>query len=291
MTNVRIDGALQGGGDGGGGGGTDWSAEWTTLYDRDFTDLADADVKPGSDGDFPLDGRTVYARAVSRMASLDVGPTAGGLKLGLGAASESADYYGAALGGPAIEWKLSELFAGTDFEGRHDVEMRATWKLAQTGTPNSAVYEYRTVGLRSLDNNTNRRLQILQGGVPGNTDNRQVFTEATGTLAYGELIKDDADLAYTPNVLQAAWVENYLHMTYSPDASGDVGDTDLVSQYAADRTSLTQRLIKTAGAAGENILFFAHGKTGGVAGITSIILVHLRVEARFSPRGLGIFVP
>jgi hypothetical protein len=284
---------VQGGGGGGGGTcepATAWSADWTPIYDRDFTALADADILPGGDGNITLDGKTVYARNVSRMASLDVGPIAGGIKLGLGAVSEASDYYGSTLNGPALEWGIAQFFTGTDFEGRNDVEMRFLWKVARTGTPNSAVFEHLTLGMRTSSHDGNKRIQILQGGTPGNTDARQVYTETSGSLSYGELVKDDADLAYTPNVLAAEFLENYLKMSYSSSASADIADT-LIVQYATDRTAATQKLVKQAGASAEGLLFFAHGKSGGVAGITAITLAHLRVEARFSPRGLGAFVP
>lgn len=271
-------------------GGGMWDSEWTTIYDRDFSALADTDILPAGDGDFTLDGKTVYARNVSRMASLDVGPIAGGLNLGLGAVSESSDYYGSTLDGPALEWKLAQFFEGTDFEDRSDVEMRVRWKLAHSGSPDTSKYEHLTTGFRTSDHDVNRRLQVLQGGIPGNLDNRQVSTEITGSLAYGELAKDDADIVYMPNVLEAQWLENYCAFSYSASDSSEIGD-DLIPQYAVERTAVNQRLLKQAGAPKEAIFFFAHGKNTGVAGFTNIILVHLQIFARFSPRGLGVFVP
>jgi hypothetical protein len=287
MQQVFIDGREQGAGGGGGGGGG-WSADWTTLYDRDFTQLVPASVKPGSDGNFTLDGKTAYARNVSRMAALDVGLD--GLELTLGAVSESADYYGSTLVGPAVEWRIAQFFEGTPFENRDDVELMFRFLLDWSGTPNSSVFEHRTVGLRTSNHDINRRIQILQGGIPGNTVSRRLFTESAGQLAYGATTLSSTDLAYTPNVIEARFTENYLRVSYSASGSAQIDDL-LVSAYALERPEPSRRLVKKSGLAQEGMLFFGHGKSGGVAGLTSIMLKRLQAFARFSPRGIGVFVP
>jgi hypothetical protein len=224
------------------------------------------------------------------MATLEVGPTAGGLRLGLGAASENADYYQATLVGPAVEWKIAQFFAGTPFENREDVEFGVRWELGWAGTPNSAQFEHRTIGFRANDNDSNRRMQLLQGGIPGNTVGRRSYTEAGGNLAYGVTSLTHSDLAYTPNVLEMLVTENYLRFSYSSTASSDIDD-QLIAQYALERTNVVQRFVKVAGMTKEGVLFLAHGKNGGVAGLSEVSLKAMKIFARFSPRGLGTTVP
>ncbi len=163
-----------GGGDGGGGGG-DGGTEWTTLYDRDFSTLAGADILPGGDGNVTIDDLTWYVRNVAKMASLGVGPTAGGLKIGLSPSAPDSSWFNGTRTAPSLELEISELLEGTDFENRNDVELRARAKIAFPTPLSGSLDEVITVGLETKTYDATQRYQIYQGGVSGNNDYRRLF--------------------------------------------------------------------------------------------------------------------
>lgn len=284
---IRIGGEVQGGG-GTCEPATAWIADWTTLYDRDFTALADADILPGGDGSVTIDGLTWYARNVSKMSSLDVGATASGLRLGtVGVAT--GNYYEADRTGPALELLLWRVLNGSEFEGRNDIELRVTSDATAQGAYSATVYESLGRGLASATYSVDRWAMSYQGGEPGVATRRRLYSAIAGTLLYGDASLNESDLAYFPNLAQIELVENYAKINYSSSGGAVVGD-DLLTAQCVSRTS-AQSWRQSSIDAQTTFFFFGYSRNSGSNSITSITLKRLRIEARFPPRGIGVFVP
>lgn len=287
---VRIGGALQGGGGGGGTcePATAWNADWTPIYDRDFTALSDEDILPGGDGNVAIDGKTWYVRNVAKMITLDVGPMAGGLKIGLSPSAPASSWFNGTRTAPSLELEISELLDGTAFENRNDVEMRVRAKLAFPTPLSGSLAEVVSLGVETKTYDANQRFQIYQGGVSGNNDYRRVFTNFPGTLRRGDIDLIDSDLAYFPNVLGISLLENYVMSEYSDSDAGEVTD-DLKTAAAFAHTAAIIASDPTD--TKRHFLYLSYAKESGASLATYLTLEHLRIEARLSPRGVGVFVP
>jgi hypothetical protein len=280
---------VQGGGSGGsGGGGTTFDPAWIPLYDADFSALADEDVKPDSDGNIVIDGKTWYARNVSKMDTLDVGPTAGGFKIGLSPAAAGSSWFNGTRTAPSLELEISEVLAGTDYESRADVELRIRAELAFPTPLASAVDEVISIGLETKTYDAAQRYQIYQGSAFGSATYRRVITNFSGTLRRGDVDLLNTDLAYFPNVLGISILENYVKSEYSENASSEVSD-DL--KTAATLATTPAIVASDPSDLKRHFFFFSYAKISGTSLATYLTLKRLRIEARFSPRGIGVFVP
>lgn len=282
---VRIGGEVQGGG---GGAATAWSADWTQIYDQDFSALADEDILPGGDGNVTIDGKIWYARNVSKMSSLHVGATHGGIKIGT-VGGASGNYYQSDRTGPAIELMLWRLLDGTDFEGRNDVEFRVTSDAKAAGSYSSAVYESLGRGLSSATYAVDRWAMAYHGSEPAAPTRRRLYSDVAGTLLYGDATLTESDLAYFPNIAQIEMLENYAKISYSSSASAEIGDGLQNAQCVARTSSQNWRVSSID--AQTTLFFLAYSRNSGSNSVTDVTLKRLRVEVRFSPRGLGVFVP
>jgi hypothetical protein len=288
---VRIGGAVQGGGGGGGDVtcGTAFDPAWISLYSADFSTLADADVLPGSDGNITVDGKTWYVRNVSKMDTLDVGALAAGLKMGIDPAAATGQYHDTTKTGPAVELRLGQLFAGTDFEGREDVELRVTSDMNFLGS--SSLEEYTAAMMTSSTVDSSIRASTVRGNAIGTPNRYRCLGAFPGSLVYGTNPIYEPTITYFPNIIRWTYFENYFKAEYSPDAAGVIGDEDLIQWVCYERNSNAQKLRKLVGDAKEATFGFGYTKISGTGGITELTLKALRIEARFSPRGIGAFVP
>lgn len=288
---LTINGTPVGSG-GGGGSSTAWDPTWTTIFNKDFSTLSDEDVLPGGDGDITVDGKTWYARNVSKMLSLDVGSTHGGLKMGIDSAVAACQYHEGTFTGPGLELKLAHLFTGTDFEDRQDVELRVTSDVRIEGTPATPVTEYWSAMMRSPTYDANIRASVVRGGDNTNAGRFRAYAFEPGALVYGDSWLEHTDLAYFPNLLRFSYLENFLKTEYSSSASASIGDEDLINWLCYQRIFEHQKLRKLIGDTKELQFALGYSKpSGGTGGVSAVILRALRVEARLSPAGVGVFVP
>lgn len=268
-----------------------WTPDWTTLYNRDFSTLDDADVLPGGDGDVMIDGKTWYARNVSKMDALDVGSSYGGVRIGIPAASAAGQYHEGTFTGPGLELRLSSFLAGTDFEHRNDIEFRITSDVRPEGAPGGTLTEYWAAMMRSPTFDGSLRATALRGGDHVSAERFRVYSFVPVAPFYGDTWLDHTELAYFPNVLRFSYLEHFLKFEYSETSTSSIGD-DLLDAHCGERTSQAQKLRFKAGDAKEAMFAIGYSKPSGGTGVVSgLILRALRIEARLSPAGIGAFVP
>lgn len=266
---------------------TAWDPTWVPLYEQDFSTLSDADILPGGDGNITIDGKTWYARNVAKMDSLNVGASHGGIKIGINTADTSQyDYYGAVRSAPALEIKLANLLDGTEFQERNDIEIRVTSNVLIPSGLSTTIYEEFGRGLRQDASTAVNLYRNYQGSIPGNAVGRRLIQDFSGSLVRGDASIDSTELAYTPNVVRIECLENYARALYSSSASASIGD-DLVlaATYYQSLPYLKVGNIE------DHYFYFSYAKSAGTPLATHYTLVGLRVEARFSPRGIGVRIP
>lgn len=291
MQQVFIDGREQGGGGGGGGGGgTGWNAAWETLLDDDYSALADADILAGGDGARVIAGRTWIAQNTAQMTALAVGANAGGIRIGVGASA--LEYLDGSRTAAAMALDLAQLFAGSKFEGRNDVELRITPQTDYEGTfTTTPSFENLVIALQAKNaHDSGRRVNVLRGSESSNAGRRRCWwIGVQGTLAVGKQDYSNADLAYFPNILRLSLLENFFVGEFSTASDSEIGDA-MTHGITTNLNQSTNLWIKEALAA--NTLQFAFARRNAANGqLTAHKLVKLRIEARFSPRGIGAFAP
>lgn len=275
----------------GGGGGV--STEWNEAYHRDFSALADVDLTAGGDGNKTIDSKTWTLANVANATSVDVGSTAGGIKI-VQPVGVNRELYQGVRNSPWLRTKMRQFLSGTDAENRADVELRVSWRMAFGGGPPGLNSEGLLFGLTSLTWAAAHYHLSYQGGF-GPTDYK-AYAEFPGNLIAGQLGVNGSTtpaVAYYPNCGRITLIDELLSMLeYSDDGAASLAAAVWQQPLLWKERTTAQRPILNSGTPASELLFhFGIHKNSAAPAITDITLIELKVEWRFSPRAGVVVLP
>lgn len=268
---------------------------WNTAYLRDFSALSDDDLYSGGDGGKTIDNKAWVLGNVAKATDVAVGSTPAGLKITVDAGEIGRLYQLDARAGCYLYSKLAQYLAGTEAEGRNDIELRISQRFAYTGAF-AGTYEGLSYGLSTPTLDANYHHWIHQGIFAGGTNLDRVRSDGPGTLIGGLAVTTELTtpaLAYYPNCTRLTIKSGGIRQTeYSDDGAASLAAAAW-STAAWEQATAAQIPILNPGAeaSGKELMWwFGVSKYYATGGITSIILKELMVEWRLAPRGDVVFL-